>query len=292
MSNDNNKEIDHVSGTETTGHEWDGITELNTPLPRWWLWLFYACIVFAIGYWILMPAWPTFGGYTHGLLNHSVRDDVQAGLHALKTARAGKEAELAHASLQDIEKNPDLLQFALAEGKASFGDNCAPCHGAGGQGSRGYPNLNDDVWLWGGKLDDIQHTITVGVRSTSPNTRQSQMPSFGRDAMLNPAQVDDLTQYVLHLRAQPANMAAVKRATKLFADNCSVCHGAEGKGNRSMGAPNLTVHSGWLYGSRREDVHDQIWNGHGGVMPTWEGRLSPETIKSLAIYVHSLGGGE
>jgi len=291
MSNDN-KEIDDVSGTETTGHEWDGIKELNTPLPRWWLWLFYACIAFSVGYWILMPAWPTFGGYTHGLLNHSAREDAMAAVRALKTARAAKETALAHASLREIEKDPDLLQFSLAEGKAAFGDNCAPCHGAGGQGGHGYPNLNDDVWIWGGKLEDIQHTITVGVRSTSPDTRQSQMPSFGRDGILKPTQIDDLTQFVLHLRAQPSNAAAVKRATKLFADNCSTCHGPEGKGNRSMGAPNLTIHSGWLYGSRREDIHDQIWNGHGGVMPTWEGRLSPETIKSLAIYVHSLGGGE
>lgn len=289
---DNRKEIDFVSGTETTGHEWDGIKELNTPLPRWWLGLFYACIAFAVGYWVLMPAWPIGHSYTHGLLNHSERDDAMAAVRALKDARAAKEHELTHASLAQIQANPDLLQFAQAEGKAAFGDNCAPCHGAGGQGAHGYPNLNDDVWLWGGKLDDIQHTITVGVRSTSPDTRQSQMPSFGRDGILKPAEVDDLTQYVLHLRGRLADQGAVKRATKLFADNCSSCHGAEGKGNRSFGAPNLTIHEGWLYGPRPEDIHDQIWNGHGGVMPTWGGRLSPETIKSLAIYVHSLGGGE
>jgi cytochrome c oxidase cbb3-type subunit 3 len=289
---DDRKEIDSVSGTETTGHEWDGIKELNTPLPRWWLGLFYACIAFAVGYWVLMPAWPVGHGYTHGLLNHSERDDAMAAVQALKDARAAKEHELTHASLAQIQANPDLLQFAQAEGKAAFGDNCAPCHGAGGQGAHGYPNLNDDVWLWGGKLEDIQHTITVGVRSTSPDTRQSQMPSFGRDAILKPGEIDDLTQYVLHLRGRPADAGAVKRATKLFADNCSSCHGTEGKGNRSFGAPNLTIHEGWLYGPRAEDIHDQIWNGHGGVMPTWGGRLSPETIKSLAIYVHSLGGGE
>lgn len=291
MSNDD-KEIDHVTGTETTGHEWDGVKELNTPLPRWWLFIFYACILFAVGYWILMPSWPLPNGYTHGLLNYSLRDEVASRLQDLKTMRAAKEQALAHASLQQIQSNPDLLQFALAEGKTAFGDNCAPCHGAGGQGSKGFPNLTDDVWLWGGTLDDIQHTITVGVRSTSPDTRQSQMPSFGKDAILQPAQIDDLTQYVLHLRGMPANAAAVSRAGKLFADNCAACHGADGKGNRSFGAPNLTTHAGWLYGPKPEDIHDQIWNGHGGVMPTWAGRLSPETIKSLAIYVHSLGGGE
>ena len=285
------KEIDQHSGTETTGHEWDGIKELNTPLPRWWLGIFYACIVWAIGYWILMPAWPMIHGYTHGLLNHSQRDAVTEAVQALQDARRSKEKELSTASLQQIQSNPDLQQFAMAEGRAAFGDNCAPCHGSGGQGARGYPNLNDDVWLWGGKLTDIQHTITVGVRSTDPNTRQSQMPAFGRDGILKPEQVDDLTEYVVHLSGRPANAAALKRADKLFTDNCAQCHGAQGKGDREFGAPNVSDND-WLYGSTREDIHDQIWNGHGGVMPTWGGRLSPETIKSLAVYVHSLGGGE
>ncbi len=285
------KDVDDVTGTETTGHEWDGIKELNTPLPRWWLVIFIACIVWAVGYWIVMPAWPLLHSYTHGVLNHSEREEVMANVHALQAARADKERAFTHASLAQIQANPDLLQFALAEGKAAFGDNCAGCHGAGAQGARGYPNLNDDVWIWGGTLDDIQHTITVGVRSTSPETRQSQMPSFGRDAMLKPGQIDDLTEYVVHLSGRAADAAAVRRATPLFAQNCAMCHGNEGKGNRQMGAPNLTDND-WLYGPNREDIHGQIWNGRGGVMPTWGGRLSPETIKALAIYVHSLGGGE
>jgi cytochrome c oxidase cbb3-type subunit 3 len=285
------KEIDEVTGTETTGHEWDGIKELNTPLPRWWITIFYACIVWAVGYWIVMPAWPTLNGYTHGLFNHSQRDEVTANVGALQSARAGREKELDHASLAQIQSNPELLQFAQAEGKAAFGDNCAPCHGSGGQGAHGYPNLNDDVWLWGGKLADIQHTITVGVRSTSPDTRTSQMPAFGRDAILKPQQVGDLAEYVVHLSGRPADTGAVKRAAPLFADNCAACHGAQGKGDRQFGAPNLTDNE-WLYGSARDDIQGQIWNGHGGVMPTWGGRLSPETIKSLAVYVHGLGGGE
>jgi cytochrome c oxidase cbb3-type subunit 3 len=285
------KEIDEVSGTQTTGHEWDGIKELNTPLPRWWIGIFYACIVWAIGYWILMPAWPLLNGYTHGYFNHSQRDDVTKNVDALKTARAAKEHELANASLTKIQANPELLQFALAEGKSVFGDNCVPCHGAGGQGARGYPNLNDDVWLWGGKLEDIQHTITVGIRSTGLETRQSEMPAFGRDGILKPAQIEDLTEYVVHISGRPADPAAVGRAAKLFAENCAACHGPAGKGDRKFGAPNLTDNE-WEYGSKREDIHDQIWNGHGGVMPTWGGRLTPETIKALAVYVHSLGGGE
>ena len=285
------KEIDSHSGTQTTGHEWDGIKELNTPLPRWWVWVFLGTIVWAVGYWILMPSWPLPNGYTHGLLHASERRDVVAALDALKAERSNYEAQLSSTPLHKIESNPDLLQFAMAEGKSAFGDNCAPCHGAGAQGSKGYPNLNDDVWLWGGTLDDILHTITVGVRSTSPDTRQSQMPAFGRDGILQPNQVDDLTEYVVSLSHRPANASAVARGRKLFADNCSVCHGAEGKGNQSYGAPNLTA-GVYLYGPKREDIHDQIWNGHGGVMPTWGGKLDPVTIKALAVYVHSLGGGQ
>ena len=285
------KEKDLHSGTETTGHVWDGIKELNTPLPRWWLVVFYACIAWAFGYWVLMPAWPTVNGYTHGLLDHSQRADVALAVNALKTQRLVRERQLARASLQQIQNDPDLQQFALAEGRSLFGDNCAPCHGAGGQGAHGYPNLNDDVWIWGGKLEDIQHTITVGVRSTSPDTRQSQMPAFGHDKILTEAQIDDLTEYVVSISGRPANRTALSRAAKLFSDNCAACHGANGHGDRSVGAPNLTA-SGSLYGSSRADIRDQIWYGHGGVMPTWAGRLTPEEIKSLAVYVHSLGGGE
>jgi cytochrome c oxidase cbb3-type subunit 3 len=285
------KERDSHTGTETTGHEWDGIKELNTPLPRWWLVVFYGCIAWAFAYWLFMPSWPLLNGYTHGILNHSQREDVAVAVGALKTQRHASESRLANASLQQIQNDADLQQFAMAEGRSLFGDNCAPCHGSGGQGAHGYPNLNDDVWLWGGKLEDIQHTITVGVRSTSPDTRQSQMPAFGHDKILNDAQIDDLTAYVISISGRPADAAAVKRATKLFADNCAACHGANGHGDRSMGAPNLTD-GDWLYGSTSADIRDQIWNGHGGVMPTWAGRLTPEEIKSLAVYVHSLGGGE
>jgi cytochrome c oxidase cbb3-type subunit 3 len=285
------KEIDEISGTSTTGHEWDGIKELDTPSPRWWLFIFVATIIWAIGYWIVYPTWPGISGYTHGVLDHSQRDEVTANVAALKAARAMREKALTNASLADIQKNPDLLQFAMAEGKTAFGDNCAPCHGAGGQGAHGYPNLNDDVWLWGGKLGDIQHTITVGVRSTAENTHKSQMPAFGRDGMLKPEQVGDLTEYVVHLSGRSADAKAVRRAAQLFADNCAACHGPQGKGSREYGAPNLTDNE-WEYGADRDSIHDQIWNGHGGVMPTWGGRLPPEEIKALAVYVHNLGGGE
>ncbi|MCE9522414.1 MAG: cytochrome-c oxidase, cbb3-type subunit III [Alphaproteobacteria bacterium] len=285
------KEIDQATGTETTGHEWDGITELNTPLPRWWLWVLYACIVWAVGYWILYPAWPTLTGYTPGILGQSQRDDVAQAMLQLKSSREAQGRLLASATLQQIEADPNLLQFAREAGKSAFGDNCATCHGSGAQGFKGYPNLNDDIWLWGGTLDDIKHTIQVGVRSTHPDARQSQMPAFGRDALLEPKQIADLTEYVVSLSGGKADAAAVARAEPLFKEQCAACHGDDAKGKREFGSPNLTDRE-WLYGGTKADIQAQIVNGRGGVMPTWGSRLDPMTIDALAVYVHSLGGGE
>lgn len=285
-------ERDDHSGVETTGHEWDGIRELDNPLPRWWLWVFYGCIVVAVVYWVLMPAWPGRNGYTPGVLKQSDRADVAEQLGALQVQRGRGEAMLATASLQQIEADPDLQAHALSVGQSVFGDNCATCHGAGGGGARGYPNLRDDVWLWGGSLEEIEHTLRVGVRSAHPETRTSQMPAFGRDGMLNAAQVSDLTEYVVRLSGRPADAAAVGRAQQLYADNCAACHTPTGVGDRLLGAPDLTDRE-WLYGSDRDSIRGQIHNGRNGVMPTWEGRFSPGVIKALAVYVHvNAGGGE
>ncbi|MEQ1867607.1 MAG: cytochrome-c oxidase, cbb3-type subunit III [Micropepsaceae bacterium] len=285
------KEIDQASGTETTGHEWDGIKELNTPLPRWWLWVFYATIVWAFGYWILYPSWPTLTGYTPGILNQSQRDDVDLAVLKLKSEREELGRLLTNATLKQIEDDPNLLQFAREAGKSAFGDNCATCHGSGAQGFKGYPNLNDDVWLWGGSLDDIKHTIQVGIRSPHPDTRLSQMPAYGRDGMLNAKEIDDLTEYVASISGGKADAAAVARAAPQFKEQCAVCHGEGGKGKREFGAPNLTDNE-WLYGGAKTDIRAQIVNGRGGVMPTWGSRLDPMTVDALAVYVHSLGGGE
>jgi cytochrome c oxidase cbb3-type subunit 3 len=285
------KDVDKITGTETTGHEWDGIRELNTPLPRWWLWVFYTTVVWAVGYWVLYPSWPTLTGYLPGILHQSQRADVEQAVLALKSQRAEMGKMLGQVTLQQIEADPTLFQFAREAGKSAFGDNCAPCHGSGAQGFKGYPNLNDDVWLWGGKLEDIKHTIQVGVRSTHPDTRQSQMPAFGRDALLQPKQIDDLVEYVVSLSRRPANQQAVERVRQVFKEQCAVCHGEDGKGKREFGAPNLTD-AEWLYGGERADIRAQIVNGRGGVMPTWGSRLDPMTIDALAVYVHSLGGGE
>ncbi|QUD87534.1 cytochrome-c oxidase, cbb3-type subunit III [Phenylobacterium montanum] len=284
------RERDEHSGVETTGHEWDGIKELDNPLPRWWLWIFYATIAFSVGYWVLMPAWPGIHGYTHGMLGNSARATVAQDLKDLATQRGAAGAALKTASLQQIEADPKLQSYALSVGQSVFADNCAPCHGQSGTGAKGYPNLRDDVWLWGGKLEDIQHTITVGVRSGDPDQRFSQMPAFGRDGMLQPAQVNDLTEYVTALSHRTADAAAVARAAPVFAQQCAACHGADGKGNQAFGAPNLTD-ADWLYGADRVSIHDQIWNGHGGVMPAWGHRFDPATIKALAVYIHVKSGG-
>jgi len=281
---------DEHSGVETTGHEWDGIKELDNPLPRWWLWIFYGSIVVAIIYWVLMPAWPGLRGYTPGLLKQSDRADVAEQLQALQVQRGRGEVMLATASLQQITTDPDLQAYALLVGQSVFGDNCATCHGAGGGGTRGYPNLRDDVWLWGGSLDEIEHTLRVGIRAAHPETRTSMMPAFGREGMLTPAEVSDMTEYVVALSGRPADAAAVGRARQLYADNCAACHAPNGVGDQAQGAPDLTDRE-WLYGSDRESIRGQIHNGRNGVMPSWEGRFSPGVIKALAVYVHVNAGG-
>lgn len=285
------RETDDVTGVETTGHEWDGIRELDNPLPRWWLWTWYGCIAVAIGYWILMPAWPGLHGYTKGLLHYSDRANVATELQALDVQRGSGAAMMRKASLTQIEQDPKLQAYAQQVGQSVFGDNCATCHGIGGTGGKGYPNLRDDVWLWGGTLEDIQHTITVGIRSGHAQARMSQMPAFGRDGLLPPETISDLTEYVVKLSGRPADTGAVARATPVFAAQCVACHGVDGRGSQAVGAPNLTD-AEWLYGADRKTISGQIFSGNGGVMPTWGGRLSPETIKALAVYVHANAGGQ
>lgn len=285
------REVDEHSGVETTGHEWDGIRELDNPLPRWWLWIMWISVAVAAVYWVLMPSWPGIHGYTKGVLNQSDRATVAGELNALKTLRGVQAARLTNASLEEIERDPELQAYALTAGQAVFGDNCATCHGVGGAGSVGYPNLRDDVWLWGGTLEEIEHTITAGIRTGEPGARFSQMPAFGRDEMLSPAQINDLTEYVVALSRRSADKAAVARAAPVFAEQCASCHGPEGKGDQTKGAPNLTD-AEWLYGSGRDAIHGQIFSGKGGVMPTWRGRFDPQTIKALTVYIHANAGGQ
>jgi cytochrome c oxidase cbb3-type subunit 3 len=276
---------------ETTGHEWDGITELNKPLPKWWLWTFYATIVWAIGYWLLMPAWPLISTYSKGLLGYSQRERVAEQVEEAKAAKSDYRDKIAAMDLAAINNDPELLSFALAGGEAAFGDNCAPCHGRGAQGAFGYPNLRDDSWLWGdGTLDAIHKTILHGIRSGDPDTQTNQMPAFGRTGVLNEPQIADVAEFTLSLSGKADDKAADERGAKIFATTCTPCHGADGKGNPKLGAPNLTDEL-WLYAGDKQTIMADIRNGRGGVMPAWITRLDPETIKELAIYVHSLGGG-
>jgi cytochrome c oxidase cbb3-type subunit III len=289
---DHSEDIDSVSGTSTTGHQWDGIKELNTPLPRWWVYTFYLTIVWAIGYWVVYPAWPLLTSNTRGVLNYSSRADVTVELANLEKIRGEKMTALATASLADIEKDPALLTLARARGKTVFGDNCAPCHGSGAAGAKGYPNLNDDEWLWGGSLDQIMQTIQYGVRSGHPKTHEGQMLAFGKDGVLKPDQIVNVANYVRSLSGLPTQAGYDAAAgKKIFAENCTACHGDNAKGNQELGAPDLTDKI-WLYGSDEATLIETITNGRSGVMPAWEGRLDPVTLKAMAVYVHSLGGGK
>ena len=276
----------------TTGHEWDGIQELNTPLPRWWLWLFYATIIWSIGYWVFYPTWPLVSSYSRGVLHWNTRSSVAAQVADLQQERGPMMAKLAAASLKEIEATPQLLDFARALGKRAFADNCAPCHGAGGAGAKGYPNLIDNKWLWGGSLPQIEQTITHGVRAGDDAGHQGAMPAFGRDNLLKPDEISAVADFVRSragLKTEPG--ADLARGAKVFADNCAACHGPDGKGNREVGAPNLTDNI-WLYAPDKKTIMDGIINGRGAVMPAWGGKLDDATIKALTVYVHTFGGGE
>ena len=283
-------EKDSVTGHMTTGHEWDGLKELNQPVPKWWLWTMVATVVWSVGMFVLYPSIPGLRGYFHGTAGYSQRDAVDRDVAAVRQQRAVSMDKIAKASFEEIRKDTQLRAVAETAGRVAFADNCQPCHGAGGGGNPGYPALAAGSWIWGGKFDDIQQTVSFGVRSGLDNTRVGAMPRFGADGMLKPNEIDQVADYVMTLYGKPAkgDTAAGK---KLFADNCAACHGEAGQGNRELGAPRLAgrVH---LYGDDKAAVVAQIDNPRLGVMPNWNTRLSPATIKALAVYVHGLGGGE
>ncbi len=285
------KEKDAITGMETTGHEWDGIKELDTPLPKWWVLTFYVTIAFALIYSLLYPSWPGIHSYFHGLLGYSQRAVLDTRLKEAVAQHAPMVARIKAASLKDIEGNPDLLNFALAGGHAAFADNCQPCHGPGGGGSKGFPNLTDDDWLWGGDLANIHQTIAFGIRNSNPKSRQSDMPRFGADGLLKAAQIDDVAEFALSLTGRATDKAAAARGAALFADNCAICHGDKGQGNIEVGAKQLN-NGIWLYGGDKAAIVQTITFARNSSMPAWSERLDDATIKMLAVYVHSLGGGK
>ncbi len=287
---EHNKEIDKVSGVETTGHSWDGIQELNNPAPRWWVYVWVVCIIWSFGYWVVYPAWPVSGGNTKGTFEWTQFNQLEASQAQIVERQAAYLTKFKAASYDEILKDPELHAFAVAGGNALFKNNCAVCHGSGAQGGKGFPNLNDDDWLWGGKMSDIEQTLKYGIRSGHDEARQSQMPAFGKDGLLTKDEINQVVDYVLTLSSKTGADKTLPGA-EVFANNCAACHGPEGKGGREFGAPNLTD-AIWLYGGDKATVFETVYNARAGVMPFWKGKLSDDNIRELTVYVHELGGGE
>ncbi|OCX66665.1 cytochrome-c oxidase, cbb3-type subunit III [Thioclava sp. SK-1] len=281
---------------QTTGHSWDGISEYNNPLPRWWLWTFYASIIWALGYTIAMPAWPLLNGATPGILGKSTRADVAAEIARYDAANAGIEARLMQTDLAAVPNDPELVNYTQNAGRAVFQTWCAQCHGAGGGGQQGlgYPNLLDSDWLWGGTVDDIHFTITHGIRNEDDpdeEARFSQMPAFGTDDLLDNTQIAQVVHYVRLLSGQGYDADLATPGAAVYADNCASCHMEDGTGDRAQGAPNLTD-AIWLYGGDVATLTKTVHDARFGVMPNWNTRLSQAEIRAVAAYVHALGGGE
>ncbi len=278
----------------TTGHSWDGIEEYDNPMPRWWVWVFYATIVWGIGYSIAYPAWPMISKATPGLLGASTRADVAAEIAAFDARNAGIKAKLVETDLTAVSADPDLMRFAENAGAAVFRTNCATCHGSGAAGVEGigYPNLLDDDWLWGGDLENIYLTVSHGIRNTTDDdARYSEMPKFGADALLEKPEIKQVVEYVLQLSGQDHDAALATAGAEVFADNCAACHGETGLGDPAQGAPNL-ADAIWLYGGSREAITHSVNFARFGVMPAWNTRLSEDELRAVTLYVHSRGGGQ
>ncbi|MDO9639438.1 MAG: cytochrome-c oxidase, cbb3-type subunit III [Pseudotabrizicola sp.] len=278
----------------TTGHIWDGIEELDNPMPRWWVWVFYATIVWGIGYTIAYPAWPLISGATPGLLGSSTRADVVAEIKRFDDANATIKQALIDADMTTVSANPDLMSFAQNAGAAVFRTNCTTCHGSGANGieGKGYPSLLDDDWLWGGDVESIQTTITHGIRNTThPDARWSQMPAFGADQILERSQIAEVVEYVLQMSGQDHDATLAAAGEEVYLDNCAACHMDDGSGDISQGAPNL-ADAIWLYGGSRDAITYSVVNARFGVMPGWNDKLTEDEIRAVALYVHSRGGGQ
>ena len=289
MSEDKNKEIDDISGVETTGHEWDGLKELNNPLPRWWVWVWLITIVWSIWYFVVYPAWPVPGGATEGTSGYTQYKELRESQQEIIARQQHYLEDFEKADFNQIMNDEALYRFAIKGGEAAFKDNCATCHGTGAEGSKGYPNLNDDDWIWGGTIDDIHTTLLHGIRAGNEDTRISPMPAFGKEKLLDKEQIEQVVDYVEALSTE--DIVESMPGHQIFQQNCASCHGADGRGLHEFGAPNLTDGI-WLYGGKRKDIYETVFYARRGVMPAWNTRLDENTIRQLAVYVHQLGGGE
>jgi len=296
MSDHKKKDIDDVSGVETTGHEWDGLKELNNPLPRWWVWVFLITVVWSGWYFVVYPAWPTLSGATAGTGGYTQFKELAASQAEIQERQNAYLAKFENASFTTILNDNELYAFARAGGAAAFKDNCATCHGTGAEGSVGYPNLNDDDWLWGGQVAEIYQTIQHGIRvQGSFDTRISDMPAFGKDGLLKKDEIHAVVDYVMTLSGASSkddhSQPLYDQGAIIFQQQCASCHGADGKGMHEFGSANLTDKI-WLYGGTRADVYASVYNSRAGMMPAWNERLDDNTIRQLAVYLHQLGGGE
>ena len=283
-------QTDDVTGIETTGHSWDGIKELNSPLPRWWLWTLYLTIAWGIGYSIAYPAWPMISGATAGLTGWSSRASVAADIEVHEAKNAPLVAALVAADMNSLPEDTDLNRYAVARGASVFLAHCSQCHGAGAAGAKGYPNLLDDDWLWGGEMAQIEYTVRHGIRNeTDADARYSQMPAFAE--LLEPQEIEAVVEYVVSLSSGDTNAALLPLGAEVYADNCSSCHGDAGLGDREQGAPNI-ADAIWLYGGDRTDLTETVRYARFGIMPPWQPRLQEADIRAVSAYVHSLGGGE
>lgn len=285
---------------DTTGHSWDGIKEFNNPLPRWWLWTFYATIVWGIAYTVMYPAWPLINGATPGILGFSTRANVAAEIDRFDAMNADIRARITEVELAAItpDQNPDLYNYAIQGGAAVFATWCSQCHGSGAAGvqASGYPNLLDDDWLWGGTIEDIHFTISHGIRNADDmDARYSEMTAF--EGILTDEEIASVVQYVRTISGQEADATLAAAGEAVYLNNCAACHLDDGTGDRFLGAPNLTD-AIWLYGGTPEAIEQSVRYARFGVMPPWSaaassaGRLSEDQLRAVSVYVHSLGGGE
>lgn len=295
---DHDKDVDELSGIETTGHEWDGLKELNNPLPKWWLYTFYGTIVWALLYMVAYPAWPLLDRATAGILGYSSRQNVMDDIAGHRERQSVYTDRMAGMTVDEIAADPELMEFAMAGGAAVFRTHCSQCHGAGAAGAQnlGYPNLNDDAWIWGGQREEIYLSVAHGIRwEENLDSRFSQMPAFGRDGLLSPAEIKEVVEFVWALshtgETDEVDWDRASAGAVLYEDNCASCHGTQALGNHDLGAPNL-ADAIWLYGGDRDTLYESVFYARAGVMPAWLGRLSDAEVKQVALWVHARGGGE